>query len=105
MTTNLRLMCVLAHPDDESMGFGGTRANWEQVWEAVSCHRTQLPCYQALLELSADHHRYVWGTQEYYRVFSLVNSGRAIERDLFEGLRRQASPLELAGSTARTLAA
>ena len=64
-----------------------TSEYWEQVWEAVSCHRTQLPCYQALLELPAEHHRFVWGLQEYYRVFSLVNGGRRLEQDLFEGLR------------------
>jgi LmbE family N-acetylglucosaminyl deacetylase len=81
-----------------------TEAYWQQVWQAVSCHRTQLPCYRALLELSADRHRYVWGMQEYYRVFSLVNSGRTVERDLFDGLRRQAAP-ELAGGAGRSLAA
>lgn len=30
---------------------------------------------------------YAWGTQAFYRAFSLVNGGRTIERDLFEGLR------------------
>jgi len=29
----------------------------------------------------------LWGIQEFYRVFSSVNGGRAIETDLFEGLR------------------
>jgi hypothetical protein len=43
---------------------------------------------QAALEsLSADDHRSLWGTREFYRVFSLVNSGRTRETDLFEGLR------------------
>jgi LmbE family N-acetylglucosaminyl deacetylase len=28
MSTGLRLMCVLAHPDDESLGFGGTLARY-----------------------------------------------------------------------------
>jgi hypothetical protein len=43
---------------------------------------------QAALEsLSADDHRSLWGTQEFYRVFSLVNGGRTRETDLFEGLR------------------
>jgi hypothetical protein len=29
----------------------------------------------------------MWGTQEFYRVFSLVNGGRRRETDLFDGLR------------------
>jgi LuxR family transcriptional regulator, maltose regulon positive regulatory protein len=35
----------------------------------------------------APENRSLWGTQELYRVFSLVNGGRARETDLFEGLR------------------
>jgi LmbE family N-acetylglucosaminyl deacetylase len=66
-----------------------TSAYWEQVWRAVSCHRTQLPTYQALRHLPDEHHQYLWGTQTFYRAFSLVNGGRAIERDLFEGLIRK----------------
>ena len=60
---------------------------WEQVWQAVSCHRSQLPGYQALQRLPAEYHQALWGTQTFYRVYSLVDGGRAIERDLFEGLR------------------
>ena len=57
------------------------------VWRAVSCHRTQMSVYQNLETLPAEHHRALWGVQEYYRAFSLVNGGRAKETDLFEGLR------------------
>ena len=64
-----------------------TSAYWRRVWEAVSCHRSQLPGYQALLDLSESHHRRIWGVQTYYRAFSLVNGGRKIEVDLFAGLR------------------
>lgn len=64
-----------------------TEEHWETVWRAVTCHRSQLPGYQKLKDLPPEHHRNLWGRQEYYRVFSLVNGGRALETDLFEGLR------------------
>lgn len=64
-----------------------TQDYWEQVWEAVACHQTQLPGYEALRELPDEHHRALWGVQEYYRAFSLVNGGRGMEDDLFAGLR------------------
>ena len=61
--------------------------HWERVWEAVRCHRTQMAQYGPLTELGPEDHRAIWGSQEYYRVFSLLNGGRARETDLFEGLR------------------
>jgi LmbE family N-acetylglucosaminyl deacetylase len=64
-----------------------TAAHWPVVWEAVQCHKTQLTAYGKLGSLSEEHHRYLWGTQEFYRAFSLVNGGRKRETDLFEGLR------------------
>jgi LmbE family N-acetylglucosaminyl deacetylase len=64
-----------------------TSAYWQQVWQAVSCHQSQLPGYQALKNLSPQRHQKLWGSQTYYRLFSLVNGGRQVERDLFEGLR------------------
>jgi LmbE family N-acetylglucosaminyl deacetylase len=60
---------------------------WATVWKAVSCHKTQISGYKNLEHLSEEDHKAVWGTQEFYRAFSLVNSGRAREADLFEGLR------------------
>jgi LmbE family N-acetylglucosaminyl deacetylase len=60
---------------------------WDTVWRAVCCHRTQMAIYGQLETLSPRHHRELWGTQEYYRVFSSVNGGRITETDLFEGLR------------------
>lgn len=59
---------------------------WPQVWRAVSAHRTQVAIYGRLAELSEEHQRFLWGTQEFYRVFSTVNGGRARESDLFEGI-------------------
>lgn len=67
-----------------------TETYWQQVWRAVACHRTQLPGYRALRDLPAEHHRALWGTQPFYRAFSLVNGGRGIERDLFAGLHQAA---------------
>jgi LmbE family N-acetylglucosaminyl deacetylase len=60
---------------------------WPTAWRAVSCHKTQMSIYARLGELAEEHHRALWGTQEFYRVFSCVNGGRARETDLLEGLR------------------
>ena len=64
-----------------------TSAVWPTVWRAVSCHKTQMSIYKQLEQLPEEHQRALWGTQEFYRVFSHVNGGRAQESDLFEGLR------------------
>jgi LmbE family N-acetylglucosaminyl deacetylase len=61
--------------------------HWETVWRAVQCHKTQISIYGRLGELTVDQHRVLWGRQSYYRVFSRVNGGRAVEADLFEGIR------------------
>ena len=60
--------------------------HWEQVWEAVQCHRSQLPLYEGLRRLPPERHALLWGTQEFYRAFSAVNGGRTLETDLFAGL-------------------
>jgi LmbE family N-acetylglucosaminyl deacetylase len=62
-------------------------AHWRQVWRAVQCHRTQLPNYEALVELPEATHEFMWGRFKYYRVFSRVNGGPEPEDDLFAGLR------------------
>jgi len=64
-----------------------TSGVWPAVWRAVTCHRTQMSIYKKLDGLSEESHRSIWGTQEFYRVFSLVNGGRTRESDLFDGLR------------------
>jgi LmbE family N-acetylglucosaminyl deacetylase len=64
-----------------------TSTVWPVVWRAINCHKTQMSIYKKLESLSPDDHRSLWGTQEFYRVFSLVNGGRKRETDLFEGLR------------------
>jgi hypothetical protein len=74
-------------PDWEISTVIDTRASWPAVWNAVRCHHTQINTYRSLEHLSAEDHDAIWGTQEFYRAYSLVNSGRATETDLFEGLR------------------
>jgi LmbE family N-acetylglucosaminyl deacetylase len=64
-----------------------TSSYWETVWQAVSCHKTQMAIFSQLEHLPPEHHQSLWGSQEYYRTFSLVNGGRTRETDLFEGLR------------------
>lgn len=64
-----------------------TREHWQIAWRAVSCHASQMSVYARLRDLAPEHHEGLWGKQDYYRVYSLVNGGRAHESDLFEGLR------------------
>lgn len=62
---------------------------WRRAWQAVCCHRTQMSIYSSLESLPLELHENLWGRQEFYRVFSMVNGGRALETDLFAGLRSQ----------------
>jgi LmbE family N-acetylglucosaminyl deacetylase len=66
-----------------------TEAHWSTVWRAVGCHHSQLPEYGKLEQLAPEQHQVLWGRRTFYRAFSLVNGGRKIEQDLFEGLRSQ----------------
>jgi LmbE family N-acetylglucosaminyl deacetylase len=65
-----------------------TSQHWATVWQAVSCHDSQLSGYERLKDLPAEHHRHIWGRQSFYRVLSRVNGGRGRETDLFEGMGR-----------------
>ena len=78
---------VIPAPDWEVTTRIDTSAVWPTVWRAVQCHRTQMSIYKNLAGLADEHHRALWGMQEYYRGFSLMNGGRTCETDLFEGLR------------------
>jgi len=64
-----------------------TRAVWQTVWKAVTCHDSQIAGYAKLKDLAPEHHEALWGRQSFYRVLSTVNGGRRRETDLFEGLR------------------
>jgi hypothetical protein len=56
--------------------------------EAVLCHQSQLiSILPHLSQLPEEYLHRLWGRHSLYRVFSLVNSGREVETDLFAGLR------------------
>jgi LmbE family N-acetylglucosaminyl deacetylase len=63
------------------------RAYTEPHWQAIFCHRSQLPTYERLNALGAEERGHIFGDETYYRALSLVNGGRAREDDLFAGLR------------------
>ena len=64
-----------------------TVAYWQQIWQAISCHQSQLPGYKALLAMPEEKLKRLWSTESFYRAFSLVDSGPGPEDDLFAGLR------------------
>lgn len=58
------------------------------AWRAILCHQSQLPSLGSLAEMHEDAATAVLAMQgTFFRAFSLVNGGREIESDLFEGLR------------------
>jgi LmbE family N-acetylglucosaminyl deacetylase len=63
-----------------------TRRFWPTVWQAISCHESQVTAYERLKDVSPQHHEALWGSQSFYRAFSSVNGGRVRETDLFEGI-------------------
>ncbi|MBZ0300905.1 MAG: hypothetical protein K8J31_14245 [Anaerolineae bacterium] len=67
-----------------------SRPYWSQVWQAVQCHRSQLPGYEGLVLLPEVTHAPLWGQGSDYRVFSFVNGGRQPAHDLFAGVRHSA---------------
>jgi LmbE family N-acetylglucosaminyl deacetylase len=59
----------------------------DRVQKAIQCHKSQLPGYGPIGEWSVAELIKVFGIGHFYRAFSLVNGGRNVESDLFEGLR------------------
>ncbi len=61
---------------------------WDTAVQAIACHKSQV---QGIIDLIRSiperFETSTWAVQNYYRAFSLVNGGREIEEDLFEGLR------------------
>jgi len=78
---------AMAWPDWALTTVIDTRAWWPAVWRAVGCHESQVGMYGALRNLAPSQCEAFWGSQSFYRVFSLVNGGSRVESDLFEGLR------------------
>ena len=64
------------------------------VWDAVACHASQVAAYAALQKLAPGERDALWGSLSFYRAFSLVNSGRRVETDLFEGLGERSTESE-----------
>jgi len=60
---------------------------WPQAWQAILCHKTQMDIFKEWEKLPDETHKILWGSQEFFRVYSLVNGGRVRETDLFSGLR------------------
>lgn len=63
----------------------------EQVRTAMLCHKSQIPGYHPIDQWPVEELEKIFGTGHFYRVFSLVNGGRTVETDLFEGLRELVS--------------
>jgi len=58
----------------------------DQVQKAIQCHKSQLPGYGPIAEWSLAELGKIFGIGNFYRAYSLVNGGRKVEADLFEGL-------------------
>jgi LmbE family N-acetylglucosaminyl deacetylase len=67
-----------------------TRACGAQVWRAVAAHASQVAASSALESLAAAEREALWESLSFYRAFSLVNGGRRLETDLFEGCHADA---------------
>jgi LmbE family N-acetylglucosaminyl deacetylase len=62
----------------------------QAAWRAIQSHQSQLLSLGLLAEMPEDAGVAVLAMQgTFYRAFSLVNGGREIEKDLFEGLREK----------------
>lgn len=65
-----------------------TRSVWSTVWQAVSCHASQVSADHGLMTLPPEQHEALWGSQCFDRAFSTVHAGRTRETDIFEGISR-----------------
>ena len=63
------------------------RAYFDTFWAAILCHKSQLAGFGPIATLPQADRLRIFGEGAFVRVFSLVNGGRGVETDLFEGLR------------------
>jgi LmbE family N-acetylglucosaminyl deacetylase len=59
----------------------------DKVQQAILCHKSQLPGFGSMAKWTLPQLSLIFGMGNYYRAFSLVNGGRAVETDLFEGIK------------------
>ena len=59
----------------------------DKFQKAMLCHKSQIPGYHPMDQWPLAELAKVFGTGYFYRVFSLVNGGRSVETDLFEGMK------------------
>lgn len=64
-----------------------TTGYWQKIMQAVRCHKSQFASLGAVDQLTVEQQQHFRNPQTFYRAFSLVNGGRALETDLFAGLR------------------
>lgn len=65
------------------------REHGRAAWRAIQCHQSQLASLGRFAEVDEDTGAMVLAMQgTFYRAFSLVNGGRKIEQDFFEGIRQ-----------------
>lgn len=77
------------------------RAYWKEAWKAIQSHRTQMEMYDDN-PISVEDHISLWGDQQFYRAFSLVNGGRQKEQDLFEGIQLEVFAKDPIGLNSKT---
>ncbi len=60
----------------------------ETAYRALACHESQMAGMFGTRPVEADIRRVLFGTGTFYRAYSMVNGGRAVEHDLMAGLRQ-----------------
>ena len=79
-TVDGTVRAAIAWPDWSITTTVDARDVWQHVWRAVQCHETQMSIYRNVARLTEEDQKVIWGTGEFYRVFSLVNGGGTRER-------------------------